>query len=98
MKRNELHFLQMNTLKAAEIPSDNLLGQVLKDAGWEVEHEKEVGLDWVLWAQDKKVEKFQDEKKWKWTVFHSFLFFFLLSSESLKKPRATWKRIKKKTT
>lgn len=54
MKRNELHFLQMNTLKAAEIPSDNLLGQVLKDAGWEVEHEKEAGLDWVLLAEDKE--------------------------------------------
>lgn len=54
MKRDELHFLQMNTLKAAEKHSDDLLGQVLKDAGWEVEHEKEVGPDWILWAEDKE--------------------------------------------
>lgn len=34
----------MKPLKAAETPDDNLQGQTLKDAGWELEHEKGVGL------------------------------------------------------
>lgn len=83
MKRNELHFLQMNTLKAAEIPRDNLLGQVLKDAGWEVEHEKEVGLDWVLWAEDKEageVLRFKKKKK-EVNFFLIFIFFCHLKTK-----------------
>lgn len=33
MKRYELHFLKMKSLKAGEMPNNNLQGQTLKDAG-----------------------------------------------------------------
>lgn len=66
-KRYELDFLKMKPLKAAEMPNDNLHGQTLKDAGWELKHEKEVGFGivgrrHVSWSSSKM-------KRGKWTFF-----------------------------
>ena len=74
------------------MPNDNLQGQTLKEAGWELEHEKEVGLGIV--GRRRELEEFQDETRW--VNIFLFTFIFSLSSESYKAKKETGLKIEEK--